>query len=62
METTHSSSERRRSKAWLFYLVLTVASLFAIGSAGPQILIGTAILAAYTIYLYRGGRFVIFFL
>ena len=61
MQPSPPRTTRRRSIAWVFYLVLTVASLFAVGPVGPQVLILTAILAAYTVYLYRGGRFVIFF-
>jgi hypothetical protein len=57
----NGSTRRRRSKAWIFYLVLTMASVFAVGSAGPQVLIATVLLGLYTLYLYRGGRIVLFF-
>ena len=52
---------RTRSKAWIFYLVLTVASVFVVAVAGPQVLIATVLLGLYTVYLYRGGRIVVFF-
>ena len=49
---------RKRSKAWLYYSVLAVLSLFAIPSTHGASLLFTAAAGAYAAYLYRGGRIV----
>lgn len=51
----------RRSGAWLYYAVLSVVTLFLTASTHGISLIFTALFAAYAAYLYRGGRFVIWF-
>lgn len=51
---------RRRSIAWIYYSIIAVISVFAAISTGkPQILIATALCAAYAVYLFRGGRIVL---
>lgn len=53
-------ARRRRSIAWIYYSIIAVVSVFAAISTGkPQVLIATALCTAYAIYLYRGGRFVL---
>lgn len=57
---TRQPPHRRRSIAWLYYSVIAVISVFAAISTGkPQVLIATALCTAYAIYLYRGGRIVL---
>jgi hypothetical protein len=51
---------RRRSKAWIFYAILTAASVVS-GFSDPRLFIATPFLGLYSRYLYRGGSFVIWF-
>ena len=51
---------RRRSKAWIYYSVITVLIVIGSLSAGkPAGLIGAAATGLYAWYIYRGGRFVL---
>lgn len=50
-----------RSKAWIYYAILTVIAIIAAFSTRGVTLVPAAICAAYAAYLYRGGRFVIWF-
>jgi hypothetical protein len=50
-----------RSKAWIYYAVLTVAAVIAAAAGRPVTLRGGVLFGAYSVYLYRGGRFVIWF-
>ncbi len=60
-QSKQSQRRKPRYAAATFYLVLTVA-LFVFGVSGnPQSLIGAAVVGLYTVYLFRGGRFVLFF-
>jgi hypothetical protein len=52
---------KRRSKAWLYYAVLSVLSFIAACSGQVIGLVGTALFGLYSVYLYRGGRFVFWF-
>jgi hypothetical protein len=49
----------RRSKAWIYYLLLAFGSVFAIPSIGPAMLLTAGLCGAYATYLFRGGRIVI---
>ncbi|MFG1625088.1 hypothetical protein [Kribbella sp. NPDC049227] len=64
METNNSAPRPvvRRSKAWVYYAVLSVGALIAMPALGWW----HALLAAlgcgiYSAYLFRGGRVVIWF-
>jgi hypothetical protein len=61
LATTTSSVSRRRPHyiAATFYLVLAVLGIVAAVNGHPSSLVLTAIAGAYSMYLYRGGRFVI---
>ena len=50
-----------RSKAWIYYAVLAVVAVIAAVAGQPITLLGGALFGAYSVYLYRGGRFVIWF-
>ena len=50
----------RRSKAWLFYLLLTICAVIAMFSQ-PAMFFIAALLGLYTRYLYHGGSVVIWF-
>ena len=53
-----SKAPRKRSRAWIYYGILAAASLaVAPSSHGKTILPGLA-LAAYAIYIFRGGKYV----
>jgi hypothetical protein len=49
---------RRRSAAWIFYALCAIACLVA-SPAHPKSILGAAIAGLYAIYLFRGGRFVL---
>lgn len=52
-------SPSRRSAAWLFWLLVTAAALaFTVSEGRADYLAFDALIALYTTYLYRGGRFV----
>jgi hypothetical protein len=56
----HGRTRPRRSKAWVFYSIITV--LLLIGSLAGQVWLGFLFALAtglYARYLYRGGRFVL---
>jgi hypothetical protein len=50
----------RRSIAWLYYAILTILAVLGAFS-NPVMLIVAAPCALYSRYLYRGGRFVVWF-
>lgn len=52
---------RRRSWAWIYYTFLTIVCIVLAVKGTPQTLIGAALFGLYAVYLYRGGRFVIWF-
>lgn len=50
---------RRRSKAWIYYGLIAVLGLVAApGTSGASLLV-TLIAGAYAVYIYGGGRYVI---
>jgi hypothetical protein len=63
MESSSSSARPtvRRSKAWIYYAVLSTIALVAIPSTGWQALPAAALCGLYSAYLFRGGRIVIWF-
>lgn len=52
---------RSRSKAWVYYSILTLLSLVALFGGHAVGLAGIALFGTYATYLYRGGRFVVWF-
>jgi hypothetical protein len=54
-----SPASARRSKAWIYYALLSVLSLASVASGAAAGLIAAPLLALYSVYLYRGGRFVV---
>ena len=62
MDSSHvTAPTRRRSKAWVYYTLLAFAGFVTTCAGHPVAILGTAIFAAYAVYLYRGGRFVVWF-
>jgi hypothetical protein len=53
-----SLKPRKRSRAWIYYAVIAITGL-VLGFVHPAFLVVTVIAGAYAIYLYRGGRWVI---
>lgn len=51
---------RARSRAWIYYAILTVLSLVA-AVAHPIALLLAVLFGLYSSYLYRGGSLVIWF-
>jgi hypothetical protein len=50
----------RRSKAWVYYTIITVLIVIGAISAGKPVgLLGALVTGLYAVYLYRGGRFVL---
>lgn len=60
-DTRQHARRRRRSIAWIYYAIIAVVALFGIPSTHGLSLIAVAVAAAYAIYLFRGGRIVIWF-
>ena len=59
--TIHTaSSERKRSKAWVYYAIIAALSLIG-GFAHPIGFLGMALFGLYSYYLHQGGRVVIWF-
>lgn len=60
--STRAAKTKRRSVAWVYYAILTVLCFIAVCSSGLFAgLIVVALFGLYASYLYRGGRFVIWF-
>jgi hypothetical protein len=59
IETT--PRRRRRSRAWVYYSILAGLSFVAVCTGVLAGLAGTVLFGLYALYLYRGGRFVIWF-
>lgn len=56
------AKQRRRSKAWIFYGILAALGMVgSIASLTMSGLLASALVGLYAWYLYRGGRFVIWF-
>jgi hypothetical protein len=53
--------DKRRSKAWVYYLILAVLSFIALCTGQSGGLVGMALFGLYSLYLYRGGRIVVWF-
>lgn len=49
---------RKRSIAWIYYAVLTVGAV-VLGFQAPGTFVVALALGAYSTYLFRGGRFVL---
>lgn len=56
-----SSRVRKRSLAYIYYGIVALICLIGTVSAGPVALLVAALMGGYAIYLYRGGRIVIWF-
>lgn len=54
----NTTTRPRRSIAWLYYAILAVVALIA-GVGQPALLVAALPFGAYSRYLYRGGRIVI---
>lgn len=56
-----SGTSKRRSRAWIYYSILALLSFAAVFLGQVGGLIGTVLFGCYAVYLYRGGRFVLWF-
>lgn len=52
---------KKRSPAWLFWALLTVGALLAALSGTPWLALLALATGAYAVYLFRGGRIVVWF-
>lgn len=50
---------RRRSIAWVYYAILAAVGLYLGFDVNASLLIPGALCAMYSVYLFRGGRFVL---
>jgi hypothetical protein len=57
---TTRSEHRKRSRAWVYYALITVMAIAA-GFNVPLLFLVVPVTGLYARYLYRGGRFVIWF-
>ncbi len=57
---TKPPQERRRSIAWVWYSLLTLGAVLGAFSH-PALVLVVPLLGLYALYLFRGGRFVIWF-
>ena len=53
-----SLKPRRRSLAWVYYAAVTVVAI-VIGFGGPAFFAVALLTGLYSVYLYRGGRWVL---
>lgn len=59
--TIHSANQpRERSKAWVYYAIITCLALLASFSQ-PIALVVAVVAGLYSYYLFQGGRFVVWF-
>jgi hypothetical protein len=56
--STPQPVRKKRSIAWIYYAVLSVAAGFA-GFQAPAVFLIALACGAYSAYLFRGGRFVL---
>ncbi|WP_285743232.1 hypothetical protein [Lentzea sp. NBRC 105346] len=49
---------RRRSIAWVYYAILAAAGVYVGFDIDVTALIPAVLCAAYSVYLFRGGRYV----
>ena len=57
--TPYRQPGRRRSKAWVYYAAIAVLAVIGgIVTQSPSALLPAVLCAAYSVYIYRGGRFV----
>jgi hypothetical protein len=61
MSSQTTPGRAQRSKAWVYYALLTMASLIAVCTGQVMGLVGMALFGLYALYLYNGGRVVIWF-
>lgn len=59
----HQTAMRRRPHwiAGTFYLLLAIGGVIAAANGKPAALLVTAVAGLYAVYLYRGGRVVVWF-
>jgi len=57
-DTAQQRVGKKRSLAWIYYGILTVLAVGA-GFLSPSAFLVAIPFAAYTTYLYRGGRWVL---
>ncbi|WP_043717805.1 hypothetical protein [Kutzneria sp. 744] len=56
---TQNKPTRKRSLAWIYYSVIAVVATCFGFATDIRALLLAVIAAAYAVYLYRGGRFVL---
>jgi hypothetical protein len=50
---------RPRSAAWMYYAVISVLLVIGAFSGLPSALLFAAVTGVYSVYLFRGGRYVL---
>ena len=60
-DTRPVARARRRSTAWVYYAIIAVLGIVAAGSSHGSTLVVTALAGLYSVYLFRGGRIVVWF-
>ena len=59
MAVRTTAQGRKRSVAWVYYMIITVLLIIVAVSTSAGALGGAAITGLYSFYLFRGGRFVL---
>jgi hypothetical protein len=60
-DTRPAARGRHRSKAWVYYLIVAILGIAAAPSSHGSTLVVTALAGAYSLYIFRGGRIVVWF-
>jgi membrane protein CcdC involved in cytochrome C biogenesis len=50
---------RKRSVAWVYYAILALCFVFAAFAVTASAFVAALVCGAYSVYLFRGGRFVV---
>lgn len=58
-DNTKNKPTRKRSLAWIYYSIIAAVGTYFGFATDIRALLLAALAAAYAVYLYRGGRFVL---
>jgi len=59
MTTSSDRPTRKRSLAWIYYALIAAVCTYVGFDNSVEALVPAALCAGYSVYLFRGGRFVL---